>query len=173
MTPRFLSLCKSSKKNESLDTIRDDAGDVFGSEKERDSYIRSFYSRIYTPDQGNIQLRDNCIEDFLGPEVVANNIVQNSKLLLSERNYFDRDLTIQELDTAVNKMNLQSAGSLDGIPTKFLKKFWAYFRFPLTNYANFSFETGHLTQSFNSAGIKLIPKKGDITNIKTGVLYLC
>jgi hypothetical protein len=33
-------------------------------------------------------------------------------------------------------------------------------------YANFSFEEGHLTQSFNSVSIKLIPKKGDITKIK-------
>jgi hypothetical protein len=103
---------------------------------------------------------------LLGPEVASNNIVKNSKLLANERNYFDRELSIQELDIAVNKMNLQSAGGLDGIPTKFLKKFWAYFRYPLTVYANFLFESGHLTQSFNSAGIKLIPKKGDITKIK-------
>jgi hypothetical protein len=38
MTPCFLSLCKNSKKNESLDLIRDDTGEVFPSEEERDRH---------------------------------------------------------------------------------------------------------------------------------------
>jgi hypothetical protein len=67
---------------------------------------------------------------------------------------------------AINNLNSSSAGGLDGIPTKFLKKFWAFIRYPLVTYANYAIETGTLTQSFNSAGIKLIPKKGDFSNIK-------
>jgi hypothetical protein len=63
-------------------------------------------------------------------------------------------------------LNDKSAGGLDGIPTIFLKKFWPFIRIPLYKYSRHVFETGNLTQSFNSAGIRLIPKKGDTTKIK-------
>jgi hypothetical protein len=109
---------------------------------------------------------EDCIENFLGPEICDNDIVKNSKLNAEEKIYFDRQLSLNELDIAISKLNEKSAGGLDGIPTKFLKKFWAFLRYPLLNYANFSIDHGTLSQSFSSAGIRLIPKKGDITKIK-------
>jgi hypothetical protein len=168
MTPRFLALCKAQKSNASLDHILDDRGEAFRDEAARDEYICQFYQRIYSPAAGtaNRVLEENCIENFLGPEICNNPIVLNSKLTEAEKNMFDANITLQELDIAVQKLNEKSAGGLDGIPTCFIKKFWHFFRFPLMNYANFAFQHGNLTQSFNSAGIKLIPKKGDISKIK-------
>jgi hypothetical protein len=49
----------------------------------------------------------------------------------------------------LQKLNENSAGGLD-----------------VHMYAGHAFRTGRLTQSFNSAGIRLIPKKGDVTHIK-------
>jgi hypothetical protein len=89
-----------------------------------------------------------------------------SKLTDADRRLFDAELSLHELDTAANTMNLNSAGGLDGIGGKFINKFWIYLRFPLVKYARHSFATGNLSQSFNSAGIKLIPKKGDVTQLK-------
>jgi hypothetical protein len=63
-------------------------------------------------------------------------------------------------------MNTKSAGGIDGISTLFLKKFWKFFRVPLFKYMQHVFETGNLTQSFNSAVIRLIPKKGDTKQLK-------
>jgi hypothetical protein len=166
MTPRFLSLCKANKLSASLDTILDDSGEPFVSETARDRYICDFFQLIYTPAVGNVNLHDTCIEDFLGQDICNNPVVLESKLTVGEQETFDRPLSVQELDNALHRLNKKSAGGMDGIPTKFLKKFWAFLRYPLTNYANFSFNTGNLTQSFNSAGIRLIPKKGDITKIK-------
>jgi hypothetical protein len=48
----------------------------------------------------------------------------------------------------------------------FLKKFWKFFRVPLYKYTQHVFVTGNLTQSFNSAAIRLIPKKGDTKQLK-------
>jgi hypothetical protein len=42
---------------------------------------------------------------------------------------------------------------------------WPYIRQPLTKFANYCIESGRLTDSFRTASIKLIPKKGDISNI--------
>jgi hypothetical protein len=83
-----------------------------------------------------------------------------------ESEHFDTELTLHELDTAANNMNFNLAGGLDGIGGKFIQKFWVYLRVPLLKYAQHSFDTGTLSQSFNSAGIKLIPKKGDVKQLK-------
>jgi exonuclease III len=166
MTPRFLSLSKANKKIVSLDSVCKEDGSAFESREGRYRYIRDFYSNIYTPDPGNLPLQEGCIEEFLGPEICNTDTVLNSKLTAEEKIFFDRNLTLQELDKALLKLNENSAGGLDGIPTTFLKKFWPLLRIPLLNYANHAFETGTLTQSFSSAGIKLIPKKGDTKHIK-------
>jgi hypothetical protein len=111
-------------------------------------------------------LDPNCIQDFLGEEICNNPIVKGSKLSADERNNYDSTLTVQELDAAALNMNVNSAGGLDGIGGKFIRQFWLYLRVPLLKYANFCIEDGRLTQSFKSAGIRLIPKKGDTSQIK-------
>jgi hypothetical protein len=105
MTPRFLSLCKASKNNCSLDSIRDENGVAFPSEKERDDHIINFYKKIYTPPEGNLILENNCIDSFLGPEVCDSPLIQNSKLSQEERIFFDTNLSIQELENALEKLN--------------------------------------------------------------------
>jgi hypothetical protein len=114
----------------------------------------------------NNHLDNNVIENFLGPEICNHIVVAESKLNHQEKTFFDREISIQELDYAANKLNLKSAGGLDGISSKFIQKFWIYIRVPLHKYTNYCVDTGTLTQSFTSAGIKLIPKKGDSSQIK-------
>jgi hypothetical protein len=41
-------------------------------EKSRIDYICDFFQKIYKAPHPNDTLRDNCIEEFLGPEVCAN-----------------------------------------------------------------------------------------------------
>jgi Reverse transcriptase (RNA-dependent DNA polymerase) len=54
----------------------------------------------------------------------------------------------------------------DGIGNRCIKKIWKFIRLPLLNYANHCLGTGNLTNSFKTASIKLIPKKGDPEKIK-------
>jgi exonuclease III len=166
MTPRFLTLANISKKQCSLDCVTKPDGDNFGSSAEREAYILDFYSKLYQKKSTDQVLNDNCIEEFLGHPVNTHPVVTNSKLNAAEKEFFDRGLSIQELDNALEKMSTKSAGGIDGISTLFLKNFWRFFRTPLHKYATVAFERGELTQSFNSAVIRLIPKKGDITQIK-------
>jgi hypothetical protein len=44
--------------------------------------------------------------------------------------------------------------------------FWPYFRIAFSKYANFCCHRGKVSQSFSSAAIRLIPKKGDVSQIK-------
>jgi hypothetical protein len=166
MTPRFLSLAKVEKKSESLKNIKNDTGTVFDTDAERTDYIRNFYAKIYKAPNANDILPDNCIENFFGEEICSNPIVNGSKLTRDEQILFDNPISIQELDKAVQELNVKSAGSADGISTKFLRMYWGLFRLPFFNYATYCFENKRLSQSFNSASIKLIPKKGDTSQLK-------
>jgi hypothetical protein len=74
---------------------------------------------------------------------------------------------VEELTKSINKANFKSAPGANGISNKFIKRFWDFFKYPLLKYANHAFQIGRLTNSFRTADIKLIPKKGgDFKKIK-------
>ena len=92
--------------------------------------------------------------------------VQAAKLSEMEKTSLDCPLLISELDQSINDANFNSAPGINGISNKFIKKYWEFFRQPLFNCMKHIFETGTLTDSFKTAKIKLIPKKGDCGKIK-------
>ena len=107
-----------------------------------------------------------CIEQFLGPDILANPILKNSKLSPAESAKLELPLSLSELDAAVKQANTRSAPGLDGLNTAFKTKFWGILRIPLLRYANCCFKKGELTPTFKTASIWLIPKKGSHQNIK-------
>jgi retron-type reverse transcriptase len=88
-----------------------------------------------------------------------------SKLSGDEARQLDQQISIQELDVSAAEGKVKTAAGADGINNAFVKQFWQYFRVPLHNYMNCCFRKGALTSNFSTANIKLIPKKGDLTNI--------
>jgi hypothetical protein len=108
----------------------------------------------------------NCVSEFLGPEICRHPLVLNSKLSEDEINFLDRPLCLNELDESVNNINLKSAPGSDGVSNRFIFKFWALFREPLHRYAKTCIKKGVLTDTFHTAIIQLIPKKGDTSLLK-------
>jgi hypothetical protein len=102
-----------------LTTIKKDDGSDFEADVDRDRYIRSFYSNIYAKKMTESELSDTCIEDFLGADICGNPVVQQTKLTEEEQVFFEREITLQEYDAALQKLNEQSAGGRDGISVKF------------------------------------------------------
>jgi hypothetical protein len=94
MTPRFLNLKKTSGPNDSLEKIKRDDGLDFESSSERYRYIRDFYSAIYNNNTPDRVINERAIEEFLGPEICKNPVVQNSKLTQAEYESFEHDLTL-------------------------------------------------------------------------------
>jgi hypothetical protein len=111
-----------------------------------------------------VQLPDNVIDEFL-EEAAAHPAVASSKLSEQEWERLDQDLKIEELDQAIKQTKKNSSPRIYGISNKFIKKFWPYFRVPLFRYAKHCHDTGRLTDSFCTAKIRLIPKKGNLNNI--------
>ncbi len=162
----FLNLAKKTKSNQKLENIKNSDGTPFSNCKDRENYIVNYYSTLYKKPVGERVNYDGCIEEFLGPEICEHRLVTNSKLTEDEKNELDSPLTIEEIDKSMDKANMRSAPGLDGISNVLLRKYWAYFRIGIHKYALRCFETGNLTDGFRGATIKLIPKKGDLTELK-------
>ena len=165
-TPMFLNLAKKTKSNQKLENIKKPDGTVFSTNSERNDYIVNYYSELYKKPIGERHDYGNCIEDFLGEDICRNRIVTNSKLTDDEKNSLDLPLTIDEIDKSMDKANLRSAPGMDGISNVLLKKYWNYFRVGIHKYALRCYETGTLTDVFRGATVKLIPKKGDLSQLK-------
>jgi hypothetical protein len=89
-----------------------------------------------------------------------------SKLNDAEKSELDRPLNITEFDRAIKQCNKKSAPGTDGINNKFIAHFWTYLRTLLLNYANCCYSTGNLTTLFETAKIRLIPKKGNLKKLE-------
>ena len=164
-TPYFLSLVKGSKKEDSLNNIVDENGTPFNSDEERKTYIRESFEKLYKIPDDEVMLKADSIKNFLG-DVADNPVIVESKLNEQERNYLQYDLTLEELDNSIAKAKTKSAPCADGFSNGFIKEYWHIFCIPLLKLSIKCYAENKLTDTFCSAEIKLIPKKGDTTLLK-------
>ena len=166
MTPHFLKIAKCTKPDTKLTDIKTDDNNDFSSEEAQKEFIVKYYENLYKLPADQDNNLTGCIEEFLGEDILASPLTKSMKISRETATFLDRDISIFELDKAANETKLRTASGPDGISNCFIKKFWHLLRTPLTKYANFCVGTGRLSQSFLTASIKLIPKKGDCTKIK-------
>jgi hypothetical protein len=167
-TPVFLGLARSSNASATLDSITDIDNVPIMCDDNRIEKIVQYYERIYSNNESADVRYENCIEEFLGKDILSHPVVRNSKLTDEEKNKLDMPLTVEELDKSVDKCNIRSAPGIDGLSNAFIKKFWHFLRIPIHKYALCCYNKGALTCNFSSASIRLIPKRAKNTNLKTG-----
>jgi len=164
ITPSFLKLAKIGKSESLLSDVRDADGTPFADNDAQNEYIVGYYENVYKkPPQE--QARPS-IEEFLGPQVLATDVVRNAKVGLLDRELLEMQLSLVEIDQSINQCKSSTAPGSDGFGYRFLKQFWQLLRVPLFRYAAAAFETGALTDSFRTASIRLIPKKGEASDLK-------
>jgi hypothetical protein len=165
ITPFFFNLAKGNKSEASLSDLLDDDGNPFRSDAELKAHIRNFYQKIYRKPESDNRIRDDSIKTFLGEEICNSGLVRDCFIPNQIAQEFEEFISIDELDESASQGNRSAAG-MDGINNCFIKKFWHLIRIPLHRYTTCCHQKGSLTQSFRTASIKLIPKKGDCTKIK-------
>jgi len=166
ITPFFIKLAKCSDKSQTLKDLKDMDGNHFVDSVERGAFISDFYAKLYKKPSSDPANYSGCIEEFLGPEIVNSAIVRDSKLNETEKRLLESEISLEELDAALKEANKKSAPGLDGLSLRFIEKFWNIFRVPLHKYALCCFGKGSLSDTFRSAVVRLIPKKGDTSNLK-------
>jgi hypothetical protein len=158
----FLDIANAVAKCDDICNIRDDNGQAFVDDKAREEYITNFYSLLYRKDEEV----EGSVEDFLGEEICEHPLVKNSKLSDLEKLGLDADLTLDELTKVLSESNLRSAPGIDGFSNKFISRFWNILKYPFFKCCCESLADGTLIDSFSTAQIKIIPKKGDTSKIK-------
>jgi exonuclease III len=166
MSPMFLRLAKVRDSNDNLSVIKNTNGVPFETAAERNQHIVTTFADVYKRPQNYPVNFENLIENFLGEEICNHPLVQASKLTVEEAALLDRPLSLQELDKAVRECKSRTAPGIDGFSNEFIKKHWQIFRYPLLEYAHACFRKGALTDSFSTGTIRLIPKKGNLSQIK-------
>lgn len=71
-----------------------------------------------------------------------------------------------DLHDALKTTKNEKSPGLDGIPYEFYKTFWNLLKYPFTEVVNNIYLCGELTLSMKSALVTLIPKKGNLSEIK-------
>ena len=127
----------TSKENEILEEIRT-------------KFMQRYNSSI--PDYNNIS---DSMDDYID----SLNIPSLSQ---AEQTLCDEEITIEELEQAVNCMNSDSAPGADGLPAEFYKVFWSHLKSPLLKYLNYSLETHSLSPSGSLGIITLFHKGKDL-----------
>jgi hypothetical protein len=157
----FLDIASCKKSVSKLEDIRQENGDEFKCPVERAEYISKFYEKLYRRVD-----TEGTVEEFLGPAICNSDLVKNSRLTADESDSLDMPLRIEELDNSLRIANFKSAPGEDKISNNFIRAFWTTLRSPMFSVATYGLENNNLPRSFKTADIKLIPKKGDLTQIK-------
>jgi exonuclease III len=165
ITPNFVNLSRGTKSEAMLSDLLDDSGNLFDNDTELKDYVRRFYKNLYKRPAADLNFNENCIQEFLGEDILNLRLVQDSIIPVQLANEFESALSLHELDVSAAEGN-RSASGMDGLSNCLIKRYWDLLRIPLHRYANTCHRKGKLTQNFSSASIKLIPKKGDATKIK-------
>jgi hypothetical protein len=168
ITPFFLKMAKGSMQERSQTEIRDGNGREFANESDQRNYIVDHFANSFRKNPNEPENLEGCIENFLGPVVLNHPLIHSLKIDDREKINLESGLSIEELDTALEGANKNSAAGMDGLSTRFISRFWTHFRIPLHKYAGAVFQNGVLTNSFRCSIIKLIPKKGNASDIKNG-----
>jgi hypothetical protein len=166
ITPFFLKMAKGSTQERSQTEIRDGNGREFANEADERNYIFNHFANSFRKNPNEPENLEGCIENFLGLVVLDHPLVRSLKIDDREKLSLESELSIEELDSALDGANKNSAAGMDGLSTRFISRFWSHFRIPLHKYAGAVFQNGVLTNSFRCSIIKLIPKKGNASDIK-------
>jgi exonuclease III len=117
-TTAFCRLSKEGGLCDDISQIRDGQGNAFTNMKGQEEHIRSFYSELYKKKLDNIL----SIEGFLsmeGDEIVD---MEGKKLTDDERDSLEGEVTLEELEKALDSSNFGSSSGWDGISFKVIKK---------------------------------------------------
>ncbi len=165
ITPNFINLSKGAKSEACLSDLKDDANNPFETDEHMKIYVRDFYKNLYKSPPCDVNFNENCINEFLGEDIIQSRLVQDSVIPEQLSQEFELPISLAELDVSAEQGN-KSASGMDSLSNCFIKKYWELLRIPLHRYASHCHGTGKLTQNFSTASIKLIPKKGDPAKIK-------
>ena len=150
-TQMFLNLEKSKARNRTMNAVRLHSGEVTKNPTKILQSQHDFYEKLYTKD----------------PEVQF--VYQNEDrpvLTQDKSTELDKEITVEELSTALKEMANQKTPGPDGWTAEFYKFFWKYLKDPLLKVIQEDIKTGKIHVTSRQGVITLLPKKRDLLLVK-------
>ncbi|KAL2076888.1 hypothetical protein ACEWY4_027518 [Coilia grayii] len=150
----FFGLEQKNGQKRLIHALRSDSGALLTETADIKQRATGFYSELF---------KCESVEDERLSDVFLSGL---PKLKKGSAEKLDGALTLGELHAAVMGMANGRAPGLDGLPVEFYKVFWPVIGQDLLDVLNASVAGGKLPLSCRRAVLTLVPKKGDLTEIK-------
>ena len=150
----FFGLEQKNGQKKTIHSLRTSSGSEVSDPSEIRKYAAGFYRDLFKSEWSHSA---DVHSSFLGglPQVSEE---ENSQLAAG--------LTLGELTTAIGSLQGGRAPGLDGLPADFYKSFWSIIGEDLLEVVNESLREGRLPLSCRRAVITLLPKKGDLQELR-------
>lgn len=150
----FFSLEKKNGQSRYIHSLRSENGQELSKTSDIRKCAVQFYDKLYRSEYRKDDVLSAGFYEGLP------NVLEDSKAEL------ERPLSEEELLNALRSMESGKTPGIDGLPVKFYKEFWAVLSEDLLAVLNESLVDGSLPLSCRRAVITLLPKKGDLQEIK-------
>ena len=152
----FFALEKIRAQNKIWTEIYDKDGKIVEGIENIQQVQQDFYKDLYTSQ--NIPHEEDKFNEFL------NCLTQ--KLTEEEKEELEKDISIHEMEKAIQLMPNNKSPGLDGIPIEFYKKYWNLIGEEVHSTITTELDEGELSTSQKRTAITLIYKKGERRDIK-------
>ncbi len=150
----FFSLEKKHGQSRYIHSLRSENGQELTKVSDIRKRAVQFYDKLYRSEYRKDEVLSAGFYEGLP------NVLEDSKAEL------ERPLSEEELLNALRGMESGKTPGIDGLPVEFYKEFWAVLSEDLLAVLNESLVDGSLPLSCRRAVITLLPKKGDLQEIK-------
>ena len=151
---RFVNSQKSNNSFPNLMHLKNNYADNF---QDISNLFSNFFSTVYSS-------KDKYLNKNIDYDSIKNNIENFEKIKNLSTNYFD--ITLREIEIAINKLKPSFKPGPDGIPSVFIKNCYSSLLKPLFILFNLSIKFGNLHPLWKSAHINPIFKSGSPQDIE-------
>ncbi|KAI3364562.1 hypothetical protein L3Q82_011348, partial [Scortum barcoo] len=150
----FFGLEKKNGQKKVIHSLRSSGGSSISGSSEIRSFAASFYADLY-------------MTEFTDSPEVSQHFYADLPQVDPEDNIkLEAGLSLAELHAALMSLQNGKAPGIDGLPVDFYKSFWSVLGEDLLEVIMDCLETGRLPLSCRRAVITLLPKKGDLQELK-------
>ena len=150
----FFGLEQKNGQRRLIHALRSESGFLLTKTSDIRKRATEFYSKLFRKEYHEKQvLSDVFLKDL-------------PKLSEDSAERLDRALTLEELHAAVMGIENGRSAGIDGLPAEFYKSFWSVIGQDLLDMLNASVAGDKLPLSCRRAVLTLVPKKGDLTDLK-------
>ena len=149
----FFNLEKQKGRARTISHFRNDDGRILDSLSDMSCFARNYYADLYKMISVSKEKQENILSHI-------------NKIDASNARCLEDTISIEELELSVRAQNNDKAPGIDGIPAEFYKTFWPLIKYDFLDMINYSISCKCLPLSCRRAIITLLPKAGDLGEIK-------